>query len=51
MEVAPGTSDTCLFSIYQKSKLYPKYSEIMNGIDVKISFELEDDYSMYLVFF
>ena len=29
MEVAPGASDTCLFSIYQKSKLYTKYSEIM----------------------
>ena len=48
MEIPPGTSDTCLFSIYQKSKLYPTYSEILNGIDVKIIFELEDDYSIFL---
>ena len=47
MEIAPGTSETCLFSVYQKSKIYPKYSEILNGTDVKITFELDDDYSIY----
>jgi hypothetical protein len=45
MEIPAGTSDTCLFSIYQKSKLFPTYAEILDGIDVKITLEIEEDYS------
>ena len=45
MEIPPGTPDTCLFSIYQKSNFFPKYTEILEGIDIKINFELENDYS------
>ena len=45
MEIPAGTPNTCLFSIHQRSKLFPTYKEILQGIDFKVTIELEEDYS------
>lgn len=45
LEIEPGTSDTCLFSIHSSSNLFPSYDELLNGTDAKVVLELDDDYS------
>ena len=47
MEIPAGTADTCLFSIHQKSKLFPTYQEILDGVDIKINIESEEDFSEF----
>ena len=45
LEIEAGKPETCLFSIYSKSRLFPSYQEIIDGVDIKIIMELEADYS------
>lgn len=47
LEIEPGTPDTCLLSVYAKSSLFPSYNEILNGTDIKVIMELDDDYSPF----
>lgn len=45
MEIPAGTADSCLFSIHQKSKLFPLYDEILDGVEIKVAIELDEDFS------
>ena len=47
LEIDAGTPDTCLLSVYSKSSLFPSYAEILNGTDIKVIMELDDDYSPF----
>jgi hypothetical protein len=45
LEIDAGSVETCLFSIYSKSRLFPSYQEILDGVDIKVVIELDADYS------
>lgn len=48
--IEAGSPETCLFAVNSKSTLFPSYQEILNGIDIKVVFQLDADYSTPLLF-